>query len=222
MEQGCFYIKIHGDDKQLKINDALKQELLNAFKNEKMIRDDLFLFPTINFAMALLDDIESSYFGKRFVPCAILTRSLLDATMSLIYFLQVPSSDYDSFFKEYFKTGELTKAPDKKGIRWRLTGKELCEVYKNKVGYDVNEPYKNLSKYVHPTLRHFYSMYQDLDDGAFGLTMYGSKTEFIEEQYLELHQLIYSCIDVFILVLRQRGKMFQEKENIPLKNKANI
>ncbi|KXT62801.1 hypothetical protein [Lactococcus sp. DD01] len=213
MEQEHFYIQICGNDKKLKIIDALKQELLKAFETKEMIRDDLFLFPTVNFAMSLIDDIENCYFGNRFIPCAILTRSLLDATMSLIYFLQVPSSDYDSFFENYFKTGELTKSPDKKGKRWRVTGKELCETYKNKVAYDVNEAYKNLSKYVHPTIRHFYSIYQDSENGAFGLTIYGSKTEFSEEQYLELHQLIYSCIDVFVLVLKQRGETFQQNEN---------
>ncbi|MBS7576101.1 MULTISPECIES: hypothetical protein [unclassified Enterococcus] len=208
MMEEHFYIKINGDNKDIKINDALKQELFNAYKSEKIFQDDFFVIPIINFTMELTDDIESCYFGKRFIPCTILTRSLLDATMSLIYFLQVPNYDYHSFFEEYLKTGELTKAPNKNGKRWRVTGKELCKIFKSKVKYDVSESYQNLSRYVHPTIKHFYSIYQDLENEKFELTVYGSNTKFNNEQYLELRQLIYSCIDVLILVLNQRGGIF--------------
>lgn len=205
-----FYIDIKGCPKKLKLNEALKKSLLLAYKDELLLKDDLFVIPTVNFAMSLIDSIETCYFERKFVPCSILVRSLLDATMSMVYFLQVPENDYDSFFKEYFETGELTQEPNKKGKRVRISGQTLCEVFKNTVKYDVSTEYRNLSKYVHPTIKHFHAIYKDYGDGKFELPLLGEKTEFPEESYKKLYKLIYKCIDVLMLILIQRNELLNK------------
>lgn len=211
-EETTFYINIEGEAKKLKLNEALERCLLIAYEDQLLLKDDLFVIPTVNFAMSLIDSIEICYFERKYVPCSILMRSLLDATMSMIYFLQVPQSDYDSFFEEYFNTGELTQEPNKKGKRRRVSGQKLCEVFKNTVNYDVSAEYRNLSKYVHSTIKHFHAIYKDCGDRKFEFPLLGEETKFPEENYKELPNLLYMCVDVIILILLQRNNIRTNKK----------
>lgn len=163
----------------------------------------LFIFPFTNQAIALLSGIEAAYCSRNFLCAAILTRSLLDCVMSLIYVDQArQKEDYKEFIEEYERTGELTKPNSKRTKRYRLHGNDLVEAFKNFNGINVNNTYVQLSKMVHPTKFHFHASTTPTPDSDCdcGIAFYGEKTEYPQHLYDELLEIIELCIDQLELI----------------------
>ena len=190
-----------------KFIDTLREKLMDAYKrgSADISMDDFFVFSTVNFVMEIYKDIEQCYYERRYVSCAILTRALLDAVMSMVYFLNVPSNDYQNFVKYYMEKGELTKKSKKNDRRMRVTGKDLCENYKTIMKYNVSTVYRKLSQFVHPTKRHLKSIYKTKGNNCFEISILGAETLYSDKDFLELWQIIDSCSRTIEIVLKQRA-----------------
>jgi len=159
------------------------------------VGDIYFIYPYTNQSLALLSGIESAFYSKSFLCAAVLTRCLLDCVLSLSYALHVDRYDSQAFVDEYRKSGELTK-PNPKGKRFRLTGKDLVNAFKECTGFDVSNSYTQLSKMVHPTIHHLHASIKELpeSDADFEFGFVGEKTIYPQHLYDELKTIIDLCI----------------------------
>lgn len=172
-----------------------------------LFQDDIyFIFPFTNQALTLISGIECTYFKKNLLPAAILARSLIDCTMSLVYVIQVSDDDYQDFLDEFRRSGELTKANLKRKKRMRLTGRDLTKVFLESTGIDLSNSYKQLSKMVHPTVFHMHAntkMIANTEDKV-EIAFIGEKLEYPQHLYDELEDIVILCIKTIIQVLKSR------------------
>jgi hypothetical protein len=126
--------------------------------------------------------------------------------MSLVYMTQVSTDDYQDFISEFCKTGELTKRAVDGEARRRLSGTDLTKSFKKCIGYDLSNPYKQLSKTVHATIFHMHANTQLVPgtDDSVEIRIYGEKLEYPQRLYDELRGLVEVCINTIEQVLASR------------------
>jgi hypothetical protein len=189
------------------IEDAIMQKYS---VDNNIYRNDLYFFnPYTNEALALLSGIEYSISDKNFLCAAILTRSLLDCTMSLIYVMSVPPSDYEAFIEEFIAKGELTKLVKDNKKRIRITGKDLTSSFSRCTQIDFSNTYKQLSKMVHPTIHHLHASTHSTpnEDSDFyvGITP-GKFTVYPQHLYDELEEIVRLCMSTILSAWKFRTK----------------
>jgi hypothetical protein len=199
-----FYVK--DGERQIHYKDFIFEAVKTTFSETGILyQDDLyFVYPFTNQALALLSGIECAYFGKNFLSAAILTRSLIDCVMSLVYMTQVSTNDYRAFIDEFQRSGELTKNTAKG--RKPLTGKDLTKVFQKNTGANLSESYKQLSKMVHSTIFHIHANTKMIPntESDFEIAFVGEKLEYPQRFYDELKDIVAVCIDTIVRLLESR------------------
>ncbi|MDR2904101.1 MAG: hypothetical protein LBU77_06305 [Clostridiales bacterium] len=206
-----FYIIDEGQ--QVHYKDFILRTLMKSFTTAgDLYADDLyFIFPFTNQALALLAGIENAFFSRNFLSTAILTRSLIDCVMSLVYITQVSTDDYQAFLDEFRRSGELTKRTSEKKKCKRLTGKDLTDVFLKNTGINLMNSYKQLSKMVHSTIFHMHAntkLVSDTDN-AFELAIVGERLEYPQRLYDELRDIIEVCINTIEWVLKSSYTQYE-------------
>ncbi len=165
-----------------------------------------FVFPFINQGLALLAGIEDAVSDRNFLVASVLTRSLIDCVMSLVYVTQVSSEDYQSFLNEFRRSGELTKNSTDRKTRKRLTGEDLTKVFQKSTGVNLSNSYKQLSKMVHSTIFHMHANTKPRTDPDYNIevAIVGENLEYPDRFYDELKDIVEVCIDTIKRVLQSR------------------